>query len=191
MFGDYIRKQNMKTNRSFKIFKFSTLVALGIAITAAWTTQPVFGVPEGVPDHQLVLTENSSTSLTVTFDGSTSGITVAFISTDVWTVTVTFTVGSRGVQWTEPENSSLVNQLLSNGTTRFAVFSDSDPNSQFPTFANGAGAPFGTFSGDGGAIIATFNDNGDVATVPDSGSTLSLLGFASLGLVALRRKLRC
>jgi VPDSG-CTERM motif len=29
------------------------------------------------------------------------------------------------------------------------------------------------------------------ASVPDTGSTLSLLGFASLGLVALRRKLRC
>jgi len=29
------------------------------------------------------------------------------------------------------------------------------------------------------------------AGVPDAGSTLSLLGFASLGLVALRRKLRC
>ena len=27
--------------------------------------------------------------------------------------------------------------------------------------------------------------------VPDAGSTLPLLGFASLGLVALRRKLRC
>jgi hypothetical protein len=29
------------------------------------------------------------------------------------------------------------------------------------------------------------------ASVPDAGSTLPLLGFASLGLVALRRKLRC
>ena len=29
------------------------------------------------------------------------------------------------------------------------------------------------------------------AGVPDAGSTLPLLGFASLGLVALRRKLRC
>ena len=28
-------------------------------------------------------------------------------------------------------------------------------------------------------------------SVPDAGSTLPLLGFASLGLVALRRKLRC
>jgi VPDSG-CTERM motif len=30
-----------------------------------------------------------------------------------------------------------------------------------------------------------------IGSVPDAGSTLSLLGFASLGLVALRRKLRC
>ena len=29
------------------------------------------------------------------------------------------------------------------------------------------------------------------AGVPDAGSTLPLLGFASLGLVALRRKSRC
>jgi hypothetical protein len=29
------------------------------------------------------------------------------------------------------------------------------------------------------------------AGVPDAGSTLPLLGFASIGLVALRRKLRC
>jgi hypothetical protein len=32
---------------------------------------------------------------------------------------------------------------------------------------------------------------GPAGAVPDAGSTLSLLGFASLGLVALRRKLRC
>ena len=30
-----------------------------------------------------------------------------------------------------------------------------------------------------------------IGSVPDGGSTVSLLGFASLGLVALRRKLRC
>jgi hypothetical protein len=32
---------------------------------------------------------------------------------------------------------------------------------------------------------------GPAGSVPDAGSTLPLLGFASLGLVALRRKLRC
>ena len=30
-----------------------------------------------------------------------------------------------------------------------------------------------------------------IESVPDAGSTLPLLSFASLGLVALRRKLRC
>jgi hypothetical protein len=46
----------------------------------------------------------------------------------------------------------------------------------------------------GGAEVADANGemtfSGPVS-VPDAGSTLSLLGFASLGLVALRRKLRC
>ena len=32
---------------------------------------------------------------------------------------------------------------------------------------------------------------GEPVSVPDAGSTLPLLGFASFGLVALRRKLRC
>jgi VPDSG-CTERM motif len=36
-----------------------------------------------------------------------------------------------------------------------------------------------------------FLDDVSVVGVPDAGSTLSLLSFASLGLVALRRKLRC
>ena len=31
----------------------------------------------------------------------------------------------------------------------------------------------------------------EIGSVPDGGSTVSLLGLASLGLVALRRKLRC
>jgi VPDSG-CTERM motif len=30
-----------------------------------------------------------------------------------------------------------------------------------------------------------------IGSVPDAGSTLPLLGLASLGLIALRRKLRC
>jgi protein with PEP-CTERM/exosortase system signal len=49
-------------------------------------------------------------------------------------------------------------------------------------FPTGAGPPMGTFGP---------NFQFGPASVPDTGSTLSLLGFASLGLVALRRKLRC
>ena len=44
----------------------------------------------------------------------------------------------------------------------------------------------GTFSGTG-----QFDQQVTGSTVPDTGSTLPLLGLASLGLVALRRKLRC
>jgi len=45
-----------------------------------------------------------------------------------------------------------------------------------------------------GHSLDYFDLNGSItapAGVPDAGSTLSLLGFASLGLVALRRKLGC
>lgn len=42
---------------------------------------------------------------------------------------------------------------------------------------------------DGGP--AGLNVTNVMGTVPDAGSTLPLLGFASLGLIALRRKLRC
>jgi hypothetical protein len=74
-------------------------------------------------------------------------------------------------------------------------------------------ATFGTFLDPNGTMSAVHTDiegrwfGGDSANmqivsgafitapegfqVPDAGSTLSLLGFASLGLVALRRKLRC
>ena len=68
----------------------------------------------------------------------------------MWIVFLPFTVGSLGVQWIEPENSSLVNQLRSNGTTRYLVLSDTDPLTQFPTGPNGTGLNFGTFADDGG-----------------------------------------
>jgi len=48
------------------ISSLKILPALMVAITAAWATQPVFGGAV----HQFVLTENSSTSLSATYDGS-------------------------------------------------------------------------------------------------------------------------
>jgi hypothetical protein len=42
-----------------------------------------------------------------------------------------------------------------------------------------------------GVHADSFMINAGVGGVPDAGSTLPLLGFASLGLVALRRKLGC
>jgi hypothetical protein len=83
------------------------------------------------------------------------------------------------------------------------------PNTQYFFYEN---AVIPAFSITGGSIIAgghlylagsanndffgasssvNFRVTGSPAGVPDTGSTLSLLGFASLGLVAVRRKLRC
>jgi VPDSG-CTERM motif len=57
----------------------------------------------------------------------------------------------------------------------------------------GDGVSYQDFEGTRSASASdmAFTLNGGPAGVPDAGSTLSLLGFASLGLVALRRKLRC
>ena len=53
------------------------------AITAAFVTQPVFGSVIDL-DHQLIFTENSSSSLSATYDGAT--LTPTFVSTDEWTL---------------------------------------------------------------------------------------------------------
>ena len=53
------------------------LPALMVAITAAWVTQPVFGGL--ITTNEIVMTENSSSSLIVTYNGSTSGVTVNFL----------------------------------------------------------------------------------------------------------------
>jgi VPDSG-CTERM motif len=167
----------------------SRLALLVIAITAAFVTQPVFGIPM---DHQLVFTENSSTSLTVTFDGSTSGITVTELGPDRWTIALPFGIaGLHQAQWVEPENSNAVNFVQDTGLSGngfFHVFSGTTKAS-LPLTVNGMSVPFGTDASDGIAIAATFNDTGDVEAVPDTGTTGSLLGLSLTGLAFFRRKL--
>ena len=63
-----------------------------IAITAAWLTQPVFGQAPAPTPHELIFTEDSSTSLAVTFGGSTSGITITFIESEEWVVFLPFAI---------------------------------------------------------------------------------------------------
>jgi hypothetical protein len=147
-------------------------------------TQPVFGAVN--PEHQLIFTENSSTSLTITYDGSPLTVTPTPGSPDQWTFSLPagFVDVTTFVLWTEPENSTLVNSIgFSNGT----VFSDVT-NPGGPALTNGT--PFGEVGTVNGIIVsATFFDNGDVATVPDTGTTGSLLGLSLAGLAFFRRKL--
>jgi chitinase len=74
------------------------------------------------------------------------------------------------------------------------VFHDLNANPHFGTVTLNVEAPstltelsFGGFN----PQLFDFLDDVSVTAVPDAGSTLPLLGFASLGLAALRRKLSC
>ena len=161
-------------------------------MTAAVLTQPVFAIPTH-SDHQIVMTENSSTSLTVTYDGSTTGITVINGAADLWTVFFPTTVqfNPAEIAWLEPQ-SHRANRVDFPLIGHFLpVFSDSSNIALSTVVHNGATVDdLGVDLGDHKPISVTFRDNGDTATLPDTGTTASLLGFSVFALVFLRRK-RC
>jgi hypothetical protein len=154
-------------------------LTLLVAAIALLILQPA----RAVPIHNLVITENSSTSLTVTYDGSAIGVSVIYISGDHWGVTIGFPVTFSGnPQWTEPEDPSFFNVLTLSGINQFIVNSDFFSNGSTPLADGATFSNFGTDTRDGAPISITFNDHGDVAAVPDAGSTfpLLLLSFAVL-----------
>ena len=126
-----------------------TKLLLIAALTATLATRTAF---TGAV-HSFVFTDNSPTSLTVTYDGSP--LTVTFSNSDVWTfvLPVGFSFNDVGFQqWTEPENSNLVN-FVSFGTDITVgglVESDHSVSNQFPINANGATVEVGT---DGGVPV--------------------------------------
>jgi len=168
------------------------LPAVIVVITAASATQPVFGGAV----HQFVLTENSSTSLAVTYDGSP--LTVNFVSSDSWNFLLPAgfvnTLAGFNQAWTEPGNSNLVN-LVNFGTeiTRAAPITsdltiDPLPGSGVSPVANDTSVQVGTVGGV--AVFATFDDKAAASeAVPDTGTTCSLLALSFIGLAFLRRKL--
>jgi hypothetical protein len=165
--------------------------ALIVAITAGWATQPVFGGAV----HQFVLTENSSTNLSVTYDGSP--LTVNFVSSDSWNFILPAgfvnTLAGFNQAWNEPGNSNLVN-LVNFGSeiTRAASITSDltiDPlsGSGVSPVADGTSVQVGTVGGV--AVFATFNDKAAVSeAVPDTGTTCCLLALSLIGLPFLRRK---
>ena len=173
----------MKTNPSFRIFKPSTLVSLGIAIAAALVTQPV----RATAIQTLVITEFSSTSLTATLNGTTS-LTVTNNAADLWFIALAgIGPAINGQQlWTEPDASGAFNlvqaQTLAN---RISVGSDA----VFPGCSGLAdGTPdTTTFTLNGGPLTVTFFDKGDVAAAPDTGSTLGLLSLSVVALLGVTR----
>ena len=165
-----------------KIFKPSTLVSLAIAIAAALVTQPV----RATAISTLVITENSSDSLTALLNGTTYLSVTTNFSGDNWTIALmgvsTSLPGGSGQSWFEPDAAGFINRVSfdSNVPNKLFVLSDFGPG-----FTNGLAnntADTTDFFLNGSLLSVTFFDKGDVATAPDTGSTLGLL---SLSVVAL------
>jgi hypothetical protein len=171
----------MKTNPSPKIFKYATFAAAWIAM--ALVTQSVMAQA-----NQLVLEENSSTSLTVTYTpigGSTTNLTVLGLGTDSWDVLLPMTFSGPGVSasWSEPgsaDSSNLVDFLVSTSATVFSDHSGTGLPDEFPIFV-------GFDTSNNQAIDATFDDDAATAEAPDTGSTFALLFLALTALFGANR----
>lgn len=171
------------------------LAALILAITAAWLTEPLFGQAAATPT--LTLTEASNTQLNWSWNGAGGGTsgTITTATPDVWLNAAISGegFGSSGsspfVNWQEPGSTGFQNQASFlipasgiGGGWHLTVHSD---------VIGTGGIPDGqTFPGAGYNIV--FVDSAatsETASVPDTGTTASLLGFSLVGLAFLRRKL--
>jgi hypothetical protein len=170
--------------------RVATLSAVAVSIVAS-------AIPARCADT-LLITENSDTSLSVTWNGAS--IVPTFVSDDDWTITLPADVkfngessGPGGPAVVEPGGSSITgpwNNVFTTGsgfTTLVTVQSDATTTS--PTgipFANDVSGQAG-FDVAGLPVELTFNDLGDTSnpngSVPDGGSTcaLSLLSLVTLG----------
>jgi hypothetical protein len=161
------------------------LPALMVAITASLVTQPTRA---GVIDT-LVITENSSTSLTATLDNNPLSVTFSF--DDGWSIALAGVSAAGGhssfIQaWSEPGAAGFVNKVIVGAEDNQLLV-----RSDFPRPSGLAdGTPDTTnFALNGGPLSVTFFDKGDVAAAPDTGTTLSLFGLSLTGLAFFRRKL--
>jgi len=193
----------MKTNASLRIFKVSTLASLGIEVIAALVTQPT--VADIFDDNSLVITENSSTSLTATYTfphGSTLACTVTLLAPDQWTVTLPFEsehLDEFSNLWQEPENpppTTIGNRIsnASSGSNTVSVISDFNAGgiagTPRPNGFSGTLFGIGTDSANETQIDLTFTDNAATSephAAPDTGSTFGLLFVSLLALLGASR----
>jgi len=188
-----------------KTSKLSALLAVkAYLMTLAIAIATVLGIhsanaAQPVPPFELTLIENSSTSLTYTYDGP-STFMITPNGSDHWTVSVmsgSATFFDFTWDWIEPEDSNKVNEVYSGDMTAthtsFSVISDES----LLQYGGGVGTLLPnntttpTFVGSDGVIgiVLTFNDLAAApeAAVPETGSTLGLLGIAAIALVGFRR----
>ena len=182
--GKFVRPLTIRPN----------LVALAMAVTAALGTHSA----NAIAIYDLVLTENSSSSLTYTYNGP-STFSVTNTSPDHWTIQIT-SMGSFNTfeqDWAEPEDPTqafvnVVSHSTQTNPDMFFVSSDLniifDSNGATPVAPNDTPVSIGT---DGGhPVQLTFNDLAaisEAAGVPETGFTLGLFAFSLMALLGLTR----
>ena len=183
-----------KTN---SIFSWATILAATLVSIIA----PVFSAHATITSDTLLITENSSTSLSVTWNGA--GITPSLLANDHWqfTLPVAVHLGSGEGSFGSPDGAAIAepgagtlgpwNNVFTSTTittpdvTLVDVQSDSATTSGFASLlTDGVSGNAGT-DVNGLSIFLTFHDVGDAGTggtVPDNSSTV-LLALISMSIV--------
>jgi hypothetical protein len=171
----------------------NTKILFPLFLGFAFLAQPLFA---GAPFHLISITENSSISLSVTYDNVALGAgMIVNNASDLWTVTLPTTVNLSPLDigaWREPENSNLLNKASRTAnsilTYQMTVVSDSNVFPEAIPVNDGAFVTLGTDSSDGLVVSAVFHDVAAATEiVPETGSTLALFFLSLLGLLGANR----
>ena len=187
----------MKTSLRIPHFKTGSLVlAVAAALTASSALANTMSVDVVPASYTLNLYENSSTSLTQTYNGVAT-FTITPVGPDMWTLAVatgncTFFI-PQTTDWIEPENALMVNRVMSTSSTSLSITSDA----ALLTYYGGATTavvdqtPVLWGTDNGVQLFIRFNDlaaqNEAGNGVPDTGSTLALSAASLIGLAGLSR----
>lgn len=147
----------------------------------------------GTQVADLVITENSSTSLTAMLTGTTVTVSVAPGLSDSWTLTFSTSLSAQGVYWLEPGSQTSANIVELGNSSDQLIVSSEVPAPPSGALNNGQNSSAFFLNLPGGGqedMVVTFNDNGDSARVPDATSTLPLLSLSLAGLGFLARRLK-
>ena len=166
--------------------KTKIILLLAIAIAAALVTQPM----RATAIDTLLITENSSTSLTATLTvGATiTSLGVTFNGADNWTIggLTGISLAISNVAWTEPDGAGFINLVSFSSFLPGRLHVTSDFFNGNTGLANNT-ADTTHFLLNGSELDVTFNDKGDVAAAPDTGSTLGLLSLSVVALLGATR----